>query len=228
MQLETNPLMVEVWCIFLSICACGLLWFLWNKDDAVLIKSHHVPVWQEAREGCGFGYSSTFFAEKAWWQGADGADEVWSNVFKVHHASLMVQASLLSTVKARNKFTLLIFPGTANDAGAATSSPLPQRGDEISAEYESDLLCSCRAFSPPFISLFWAVRAHPTSFWCCFVAMDTMCYCMRHSAVCTAKTILPLQPQQPGYQLKSFIQNNRNDDICLLTTNKVTLLTKAQ
>lgn len=111
MQLETNHLMVEVWCSFLSICACGLLWFLWNKDDAVLIKSHHVPVWQKAREGCGFGYRSTFLVETAWWQGADGADEVWSNVFKVYYASLGVQESLLSTVRARNKFTLLISRG---------------------------------------------------------------------------------------------------------------------
>lgn len=59
----------------------------------------------------GLATAAPFLVETAWWQGADGADEVWSNVFKVYYASLMVQASLLSTVKARNKFTLLISRG---------------------------------------------------------------------------------------------------------------------
>lgn len=95
------------------------------------------------------------------------------------------------------------FPGDGErDRSGDAFAYASKRRDEISAEYESDLLCSCKAFSPPFISLFWAVRAHPTSlFWCCFVAMVTMCYCMRHGAVCTVKTILSLQP---GYQLRSF------------------------
>lgn len=77
MQLDTDPLMVEVCGVFFFPYVHVVCWlFLWYKDDAVLIKSHHVLVWQKARECCGFGYSGTFLTEKAWWQGADGADEV--------------------------------------------------------------------------------------------------------------------------------------------------------
>lgn len=106
MQSDTDPPLVEVCDLFFFPYVHVACWlFLWNRDDAVPIKSHHVLVWQRAREGCGFGYSSTFLKEKTWWQGADGADEVWANF--VCYALFLDQTSLLSTVKVTTKFTLL-------------------------------------------------------------------------------------------------------------------------
>lgn len=135
-----------------------------------------------------------------------------SQIFKACYASFMVEASLLPTVKARNKFTLLISRGWWNETGAELRSPLPRRDGMRFLLSMNQIFCAPAELSARHSSLcFGQCQHHPTSlFWCCFVAMVTMCYCMRHGAVCTAKTISSLEPEASGQITNSshFVRNN--------------------
>lgn len=145
----------------------------------------------------------------------------------------MVEASLLPTVKAQNKFTLLISRGWRNETGAELRSPLPRRDGMRFLLSMNQIFCAPAKLSARHSSLcFGQCEHHPTSlFWCCFVAMVTMCYCMRHGAVCTAKTTSSLEPEASSQITNSshFVRNNsllhictfseKGDWFCFLPTN---------
>lgn len=171
----------------------------------------------EARESCGFDHGGSFLKEKTWRRGTDGANDVWAK-FWACYASFVVEASLLPTVKARNKLTLLISRGWRNETGAEMRSPLPRRDGMRFLLSMNQIFCAPAKLSARHSSLcFGQCEHHPTSlFWCCFVAMVTMCYCMRHGAVCTAKTISSLEPEASSQITNSsnFVRNNSLLHIC--------------
>lgn len=170
----------------------------------------------EAGESCGFDHSGSFLKERTWRRGADGANDVWARFLRPVMPHLWSRHRSCRLWK-RGINSHFWFPGDGEMRQERRCASASERWDEISAEYESDLLCSRKAFSPPFISLFWAVRAssdQPLLMLFCCHGHHVLLYAPRYRLHGKKKIISSLEASSQIINSSNFIRNNSLIHIC--------------